>query len=379
MTKMLTYPVAFLLSFSINSTGQTHAGGSTTYPTPTTPSHPAAPADPHLDGPDAIPRFLRVSGRVVPSDGSPLEDRAAIQSNCKGTVKTETYTDAKGNFSFDFGDTRSQALGSIPGGNDSASASLSSREITRNDPRDPRDCELTAVLASFTSQTVSLIEGNSSFGHLDVGHIVVHRIGNKSPVVSNPVPESARKEYFKGLEEKAKGKLDSAGQRFRKAVDDYPSYAAAWLELGRVQNARNDPASARQSFQHAITADSSLLPAYQELAQSEARGNDWGALAATTDQMLKLDAQNYPEFWFYNCVSKYHLGDLDAAKKSALEGVKVDGARRVPKMEYVLGIILWQTGDNASAAEHLHKYLSLSPNGQDAQDAEKKLQDIEKR
>src|SRR5215469_15766983 len=379
MTKMLTYLVAFLLSFSISSASQTHTGSSTTHPTSTS-SPPTAPSNPRLDGPDTIPHFLRVSGRVVSSDGSPLEDRAAIQSNCKGTVKTETYTDAKGNFSFDFSDTRSQALGSTPESNDSSSVSLSSREITRNDPRDSRDCELTAVLASFTSQTVSLIQGNSSFGHLDVGHIVVHRIAiSGSTVSAKPVPESARKEYFKGLEEKGKGKLDSAGQRFRKAVDDYPSYAAAWLELGRVQNAQKDPASARQSFQHAIAADSSLLPAYQELAQNEARDSDWSSLAATTDQMLKLDAQNHPEFWFYNCVSKYHLGDLDAAQKSALEGVKVDSAHRVPKMEYVLGIILLQTGDNSSAAEHLHKYLSLNPNGQEARDAEKKLQDIEKK
>ena len=270
---------------------------------------------------------------MVASDGSPLDDRAAIQSNCQGTVKTETYTDAKGNFSFNFSDTRGQALGGVLGGNDSSSDTLSSQEMRRNDPRDPRFCELTAVLASFRSETVNLNQGNSSLGHLDIGQIMIHRIVKTSgaTISAKPVPDSARKEYFKGLEEEGKGKLDSAGQSFQRAVEDYPPYAAAWLELGRIQNARNDPASARQSFQHAISADSSLLPAYQELAQSEARVNDWESLAATTDQMLKLDAQSYPEFWFYNCVSKYHLGDLDAAKKSALEGVKVDSAHRVPK------------------------------------------------
>jgi tetratricopeptide (TPR) repeat protein len=210
---------------------------------------------------------------------------------------------------------------------------------------------------------------------------VVHRIGKVSgaTISAKPLPESARKEYFKGLDEKGKGRLDAAGQRFRKAVDEYPQYAAAWLELGRVQNVQNDVTSARQSFQHAISADPSLLPAYQELAQREAQDKDWQELAITTDQMLKLDAQNRPEFWFYNCVSKYHLGDLDAAEKSALEGIKIDNTHRVPKMEYVLGVILLQKGETSSAVEHLHKYLALNPNGPDAADAQKKLQDEEAR
>src|SRR5215467_7841290 len=147
MTKILTYTVAFVLSFSISSLSQTHAGSCATHSSPA--NRTSTLPDSHLDGSDAIPRFLRVTGRVVASDGSPLDDRAAIQSNCQGTVKTETYTDAKGNFSFNFSDTRGQALGGVLGGNDSSSDTLSSQEMRRNDPRDPRFCELTAVLASF--------------------------------------------------------------------------------------------------------------------------------------------------------------------------------------------------------------------------------------
>lgn len=374
--------LSLLLSFSVSLFCQTRPGAGGVHSESTSNGPPIATPipDPHLDGPDAIPRFLRVHGRVVSSDGSSLADRAAIQSNCNGTVKTETYTDSKGNFSFDFSDTRAQTLASLPAGNDSSPVSVAPGEMRKNDPRDPRDCELSAVVASFTSERVDLRARNFTLGNLDVGQIVVHRIGalSGSTISAKPVPEAARKAYFKGLEEKGKGKLDAARESFRKAVDEYPQYALAWLELGRIQNAQNDPTSGRESWQHAISADPSLLSAYQELAQREAQDKDWQGLAATTDEMLKVDAQNHPEFWFYNCVSKYHLGDIDAAVRSGLEGVKVDRAHRVPKMEYVLGVILLQKGDTSSAAEHLHTYLSISPNGTDAADAQKKLEEVGK-
>ena len=383
MKKIFIYLPGLVLSFSISLFCQTHPGAGGTRPGNTSngTSIPSAIPDPHLDGPDAIPRFLRVSGRVVPDDGTPLLDRAAIQSNCNGTVKTETYTDSKGNFSFDFSDTRGQVMTSVPAAHDSSPVSMAPGDMRRNDPRDPRDCQLTAVLASFTSQTLDLRARNFTLGHLDVGHIVVHRIGTVSgaTISAKPIPEAARKDYFKGLEEKSKGKIDAARQSFRKAIDEFPQYAAAWLELGRIQNAQNDVRSGRESFQHAISADPSLLSAYQELAQTEAQGKDWQALAVTTDQMLKLDAQNHPEFWFYNCVSKYHLGDIDSATRSGLEGVKVDSAHRVPKLEYVLGIIFLQKGDASAAAEHLHTYLRINPNGPDAADAQKKLDELGKK
>lgn len=380
MARIFVYMPAFVLGFSISLLCQTHAGAGGSRSDGAGRPIPAIP-DPHLDGPDATPRFLRVSGRVVPDDGSSLTDRAAIQSNCNGTLKTETYADSKGNFSFNFSDTRSHDLANVPGGSDNAAVSMGPSEMRKNDPRNPRDCVLTAVLASFTSETVNLGTQNITLGHLDVGHIAVHRIGTVpgATISAKQIPESARKAFFKGSEEKAKGNLDAARENFRKAVDEYPEYAAAWLELGRIQNTQKDGTSARDSFQHAISADGSLLPAYQELAQTEAQNKNWQQLAATTDQMIKLDSQNHPEFWFYNCVSKYQLGDLDGAQKSALEGVKVDTAHHVPKMEYVLGVILLKKGDASAAAEHLHTYLSISPNGPDAADAQKKLEELAKK
>lgn len=353
-------------------TGGTRPSGNTG-----TSNIPRSP-DPRMNLPETSPSVFYILGKVVSSDGSPLIDQAAIQSNCRGAVKTEAYTDSKGNFSFEFGDSGNR-VSEVGSATDSPGMSRLPRQMQKGTSRELRDCQLSAALPGFTSQIVDLVAKNPEMGHLDVGHIVVQRMGKVEGMTmsAKPVPEAARKDYFKGLEEKQKGKLDNAQQKFQRAVEEYPQYAAAWLELGRVQNAQNDPTSARQSFHNAINADVTSVPPYQELAQMAGHDRQWQELADISDQMLKLDPNDYPQFWFLNGAAKYYLNKIDDAEKSMVQGIKVDSAHRVPKLEYVLGLIRMQKGDRAGAAEHLHKYIALVPTGPEAEDAQKKLQEFE--
>jgi tetratricopeptide (TPR) repeat protein len=360
-------------------TGGGTTGGSRPSNNTNNPSIPR-PTNPNLDT-DMNPRIFYILGKVVTSDGSPLSDRASIQSNCRGNVKTEGYTDAKGNFSFEFDNSQGgNRFSEVGPASDSSTSIAMPNQMQRGNGRNPRDCDLQAVLPGFTSQIVDLGTKSYDFGHLDVGRIVVRRMGTVegATISAKPVPENARKDYFKGLEEKQKGKLDSAKEKFQKAVNEYPEYAAAWVELGRVQNSQNDPTSAKQSFHQSVTADSTYLPAYQELAQIAAKEKSWQDLADATDQMVRLDPSGHPEFWYYNCVAKYYLGKTDEAQNSVTQGIRVDPGHRIPKMEYVLGIILMRKGDRAGAAEHLKQYLAIAPNGPDAADAQKQLQEVEK-
>lgn len=345
---------------------------------PGSPNVPSVP-EPRLDNPDAVSQIHRVSGKVVSSDGSPLEDQVAIQTNCKGSVRTETYTDSKGNFSFDFSNGQASTLSTVAGAADN-SPDVTPRDPLRRDlGRDPRECEITAVLPGFSSETIYLGSKNADFGRLDVGRIVVRRLAHDegATVSAKPVPEQARKDYFKGLEEKRNGKLDAAQQKFQKAVQEYPQYASAWLELGRIQKEHNDVAAAKASFEQAVKAEPDFLPPYQEIVQIAAHDKQWQEVADTTDQLLKIE-QKFPEFWFYNSVSKYNLGNLNGAETSALEGVKIDTGHRIAKLEYILGVIQSEKGQQSSAAEHLHNYLKLAPTAPEAEDAQKRLEQIEK-
>lgn len=391
MTRNLIFSILLLLSVSVSLLAQKPGGGGGgtsggtgggSRPGSNNTNNPSIPrpSNPSLDIPDTTPRVFYVLGKVVTSDGSPLSDRASIQTNCRGTVKTQAYTDAKGNFSFEFGDSQTSRFSEVGPASDSSSSIGFPNQMRRGSERNVRDCDLQAVLPGFMSQIVDLGAKSYDFGHLDVGRIVIRRMGTVegTTISAKPVPEKARKDYFKGLEEKQKGKLDAAKEKFQKAVDEYPQYAAAWVELGRVQNAQNDATSAKQSFQHSATADATYLPAYQELAQIAVHDKQWQDLADATDQMVKLDPSGHPEFWFYNCVAKYYLGKVDEAQNSVMQGIKVDPGHRIPKMEYVLGIILMRKGDRPGAAEHLKQYLAIAPNGPDAADAQKQLQEVEK-
>jgi TolA-binding protein len=335
--------------------------------------------DPRTDGPDTIPRVLYVSGKVVVGDGTPPPDRVLIQSNCDGTIRTEGYADPKGTFSFEFANTRNRAL------SDTSMASDTPRDATslrQNPPSDWRKCELKALLAGYSSPVVDLGTKPPAFGNFNIGTIVLRRVAfsNDASVSTNTAqsPPEAVKDYEKGLDEKKKGNLDAAQQRFRKAVATYPQFALAWLELGRIQVQQKDVAGARTSFRQSITSDAKLMGPYQELAQLAAREKQWQEVVDNTEQLLRLNSTGYPEFWFYNCVAKFHLGDLAGAEKSAVQGVKIDVDRRIPKMEYVLGTILLQKHDNSGAAEHFRDYLRLAPNGPDAADTQEKLAEITK-
>jgi TolA-binding protein len=151
-----------------------------------------------------------------------------------------------------------------------------------------------------------------------------------------------------------------------------------WLELGRIQVQQKDVAAARTSFRQSISSEANLMGPYQELAQLAARDKQWQEVVDNSERLLKLTSTSYPEFWFYNCVAKFQLGDLEGAEKSAIEGTKIDADHRIPKMEYVLGTILLQKHDNSGVAEHLREYLRLTPNGPDAADAQKKLAETAK-
>ena len=377
--------VILAMASAITSAAQSKPGGGQATapgrqvdpPDRTTPHFP----NPRTDGPDTLPRVLYVSGKVVIDDGAPISDRVLIESNCEGTVKTEGYTDKKGAFSFEFANTRNRVLSEAGLASDAQAGATSPTMIRENAPRDWRKCELKAVSSGFTSKIVDLGTNPPAFGNVNIGNIVLHRMvpveGVTISANTAQAPAGAKKNYEKGLEEKKKGNLDSAQQEFRKAVDTYPQYAVAWFELGRVQIEVKDIAGARKSFHQSIAADAKLMGPYQELAQLAARDKQWQEVADTTDQLLKLNSADFPEFWFYNCVSKYHLGNLDAAVNSGLQGLRVDREHRIPKMEYVLGAILAQKHDYPGAAQHLRNYLVLSPDGSDAAEARRQLAGVD--
>jgi tetratricopeptide (TPR) repeat protein len=318
-----------------------------------------------------------LSGKVAIDDGSELTDRAAIQLICQGQRRTAGYTDRKGSFSFQLADAASAAAADL-----SDASSTISRSGSSQGQRNWHDCEVQAVLAGYSSQVVELASPMNTLESVNLGTIALHRLehveGTSISVTSLMAPKSAKNALEKAREDEKKGKWDQAQQSLQKAVRIYPKYAVAWSELGHVQMQQNDPASARKSFEQSVAADSKYVNAYDGLAQLAFAAKQWPQVIETTNRLLALNPVNFPAAYLFNGVAQYQQGELDAAEKIAREGVRVDDGHQVPRLQYLLGIILLRKHEYQQATEQMQQYLSLVKEPVQVEEAKKELAEIER-
>jgi len=332
-----------------------------------------------------------LTGNVMLDDGGPPPDPVTIERVCGGTARAQAYTDRKGRFIFQIGQTAgvtqdaSEAgpglqsrLSTGPAGGVGPPAQLM---LSSAPDAQLANCELRAVLSGFRSDRVSLV-GRRLADDPNVGTIMLHRMANvEGTAVSKTslqAPKEARQAYDKALQDLRKNTLPEAAKEFRKALDIYPKYAAAWYELGRIQQQTREIEEARKSFANSLAADAMFLKPYLGLSELEAGVGNWAALAEITGRLLKLDAVDYPIAYIYNATANLQLRQIDAAEKSARAGEKLDTQHRFPKLEQVLATILAQKNDFAGAAAHLRAYIALAPDAEDAPRIKKELAELER-
>ncbi len=333
---------------------------------------------PGIEVPDPnanTPTFL--SGEVVADDGSTLTDTVAIQTICQGKRRTETHTDSHGKFFFQLGrslttsnnpeyEVDADSKRTLPGGS--------------SDSRDLNDCDLQASLPGFRSDVVQLAARFSGSQSANIGRVVLHRMNNVEgftlSATTAQAPEAARKALEKGREQIKKSKWEDAQKSFEQAVSIYPKFAVAWFELGQVQLYKKDPIGARTSFQHSIAADSKYINPYNSLTQLALRDQNWRELAEFSEKLLALNSVSFPEFWLWNSLGNYCLRNLAAAEKSARRGLELDLEHNVPRLEYVLGMVLLKKPDYQEAAQHLQVFLGLATTPVEVAEAQKQLDEI---
>ena len=315
-----------------------------------------------------------LSGKVVLDDGTELTEPAAIQTVCHGQKHTEAFTDSHGNFSFEVG----RASGANAAGFSDADSTWNGAAANRS--RSLQDCELQAALAGFTSDSIALGSRISMGESNDLGRLALHRIakveGFTISATTAAAPVAARKAFEKGRKEEEKSHWDKAEESFQKAVDIYPRYAIAWFELGYVQQEKNNPEAARRSFHRSIAADPQYANPYRNLAQLAAIARQWGEVVELSSKLLSLNAVSFPDAWFFNSLGYYYQQNLESAEKSARQGIRVDEEHRLPKLEFLLGVLLAQRRQYGEAASHLRQYLRLVPAGVESDVARKQLEAV---
>lgn len=323
------------------------------------------------------------SGAVRLEDGTAPPDEVRLRRVCNGLSRDEGWTDAKGRFWFKVG-LSDHAAGSgdateasgRPADPDKPHGFEYSNPITN----ELQNCELEVALAGYRADRVSLKV--ASVGAINLGTMVLHPISRLSTLAVSATtlqaPANARKSYEKGLETSRAKKWDAAAAHFNKAVQAYPKFAAAWYELGQARLAGGDAAGAAEAWRESAKADPKFVKPWENLTVFADQKQDWAASASSSEAWLQLDSDDFPEAWLYNAIARARLGQVEGAEHSAREGLRVDKNRRIPRLSYVLGLILLAKRDYAASADCFRTYLNLAPNARDGEAVRQQLSEFER-
>jgi tetratricopeptide (TPR) repeat protein len=333
-----------------------------------------------------------LSGRVMLDDGTEPQDRASIERVCNGRVRREAYTDSHGQFSFQLGlDTRGFQDATVGGGPDMRATSVFGNPQASGTPpvstlgvtqRELMGCEIRANLPGFRSDSISLA-GRQLLDNGSVGTIVVHRLGkvegSRISATSLQAPRNAKKALERAQNFLKKGKKEEAAGELSKAIELYPKYAEARVQLGDLYADRGRREEAKKLYEQAMEADSHYLPPYFGLAVLAAGEKDWKSVAELSERALALNAYEYPVAYLYDAAANYNLHNLDRAEKSARAGQRLDSQHRLPRLDLLLANVLMQRRDYAGGAEQLRSFLNHAPPGAEADEARDMLVRTESR
>jgi tetratricopeptide (TPR) repeat protein len=311
-----------------------------------------------------------VSGSVRMENGQAPPNRVGIDRNCGGTRTRATVTDAKGNFSFPLGATKTKPT-AVNTDTDPHKTLKDNLEI---------DCTLQADLPGFESSVLSLTKRLTE-SSANVGTIVLKRAsGVRGTAISAKdaqAPKDARKEYDKGSEALNKGQAEEARKHLEKALAAYPDYPGALVLLGHAQISLNQVEEGVKSYQTAAEKDDAYVLPHVYLAQVAATQQKWDVAITEGNKAIDLDNMNFPAAYFYVAGALYNSHKPEDALKLALRGAEVDKAHTTPRLELLAGQILSLKGEIKEAADHYRNYLQYAPNAPDIGQVKQQLAQLE--
>jgi hypothetical protein len=345
-------PIVLISVFLVGTGTHAFAQGTMSRPTPPTTTRDSS-GNLKTDNPGP-PSETLARGLVALADGSIPEELVEIQSVCGGVPKIIAVADSKGRFSFN--------------------------PNVLSDMADTKGCVLRASLEGYRSEAKPWSEVNPNSA-TKLGKIVLQPLSSDTNGLTSPTdaqaPKNAKKAYEKGLEEAAKQAWPNAMASLQKATSAYPGYSSAWLSLGILQQSDGDRDSAQKSFVQSAQADGKFALPLIRIAALDAARADWQATVEQSQKAIDLNPAAFPHAYELNAIANMNLQKIDAAEKSAIEGLKLDTEHRYPGLEYALGMILKAKNDRDGEKKHLQAYIDQTPNGQYAAQVKKELAEVQ--
>jgi tetratricopeptide (TPR) repeat protein len=358
-----------ILSFAFPSEAQT-----TQSPTPGPPSTITRPDSIQDSGLYGYWTGMTGQGRAggvlmgkVKVEGEPLLwNPILISVICNGTSVYTTQTDPKGDFQISY---------PLP---ENATQSDAERQMETH----YEGCTVQPSFTGFHATTTTITQHNLR-DDPDLGTLILSRAGGRTAATAvsatiESAPASAVKSFDKARMELLEQKPDRAEHDLEKAVQIYPSFAEAWYQLGRLQQASGS-ADAEKSYSNAAKADPQFVLPYEQLATLAAQDGKWQAVVDNTNRTLQLDPAGSARTWYLNALGNFQLGKANVAQASALKSLPMDPTHTIPNTEQLLAVVLARKADYAGALSHLRNCLSYLPKGQGADVVKQQIAQLERR
>ena len=288
-----------------------------------------------------------------------------VNVDCKGSVVNSTQADLKGQFVITFADTKG--------------VERTPPDAQRQMETKYEGCTVRAALAGFHSSVVTITARNLR-DEPNLGTITLSSEarggGTELSATTKQAPSNAMKAFEKARADWLAQNPDGAERNLKKAVQLYPSFAEAWVQLGKIQTA-SDPKSAQESFSKALAADPKFVLPYEQLAALAVQAGEWQKAVDNTSQALRLDAMGTPQLWYYDALAKFQLGKTDEALESATKALAIDPRHSVLNTEQLLAVILARKADYVGALLHLNNCLSYMPAGPHADLVKQQIAQLE--
>lgn len=171
-------------------------------------------------------------------------------------------------------------------------------------------------------------------------------------------PFEAKVYFIKGMCFKENGDTNLAISSFRTAVEQDPDYFHAYMQLGNIFAAQNNPI-AIDYYNNAINVNPTMVEAHYALGfYLQEHGNPDGALKVYND-LLMFDPNNAPTLHNIGYIYLFYKGDYDAAISWFNKALEADS--RIVNGYYHRGYAYELKKDYASAKKDYEQALILSP------------------
>jgi Tfp pilus assembly protein PilF len=185
------------------------------------------------------------------------------------------------------------------------------------------------------------------------------------------IPENARNEFARGMQEMREHNWSKARAHFEKAITTYPQFDWAYNNIGVAYIQEKNTKGAREAFEKAVAINDKNPDAVRNLARMKLVENDF---SGGKELLLKLGPTPHdPDALTLLAFAQMKTNDLEAALSNAVK-VHQGDPDRFPMAHLIAGRIYEVEGNQSAAQAQYQMYLREAPDSPQAQIAKEGMQ-----